>query len=270
MALKIKLPEKEWFTFEEIAARWQVDVATVAHYVWDLHLLRPAYVVKEMSLRGLEPLFGSDTEQTEKYSSWALSYSLTRSSGDKYNEKFIYILPGMIDQNTSDIESFPLFSHAITLLPEHGSPDDYGTIHFDSETNCLADFQNEPLYLEVTASIDGKSFDPCLPGIPVSNKYFITREERDRFEKEHSENEIKVTGKAQEENTLYALGIMAMLLAEKSGTFKVGNRPNAEQIAKAVNEIADKHGLTDTSLKALHKKIAEGLRQVKKAADGVQ
>lgn len=63
------------------------------------------------------------------------------------------------------------------------------------------------------------------------------------------------------------IGALALLLAEKSGTFRVGSKPNALQIAEAVGELMDetqdmnRRGLGSSYIRA---SISEGLRLLQK------
>jgi len=264
---KIKLPEKEWFTFAEVAERWQVDVETVAHYVWDLHLLRPAFVKKDIRFRDVKMFFCPDHQKgDEDIDSYALTYRYEYTNKKEFKENFLYLNADYMHSEDDPVEISTGFRYQIKMLPDSSDSSGEGMGFFAYFGGCLfADFKGEAVNLSVGISLDGISpKEKCIPMIPVCNNYFITKEERDRFELLYSENEIKTTGKTQEENTLYAVGVMAMLLAEKSSGLKISNRPNAEQIAKAVNAAADRYGLSDSGLKSLHKKIAEGLRLVNK------
>lgn len=265
---KINLPEKEWFTFDELAKRWQVDVETVAHYVWDLHLLRPAFIKKGLNFFDLDnfPLCGE--YEKLKFDGYALQFIAKTPDNNDYNGEFYYLKTDAFDCD-GEIASLESFRYQINMLPV---PKSKHFLLFESYpqlmgtgNHFLTDFTGNVLDTSISVLLnDGDHYERCFPIITLCNDYYITREERDRFEALYSENEIKETGKTQEENTLYAIGVMAMLLAEKSGSLKIGNRPNAEQISKAVNEAADRYGLPDNGLKSLHKKIAEGLKLANK------
>lgn len=269
---KLTLPEKDWFTFSEIANRWQVDVGTVAHYVWDLHMLRPALLIKQLHLDGLESFIVSDSghlERAKEEAGYSLSYTIMNSDGLEYNGRFLYVKTEMPDCDSNDLQLFRDFRYTAFVVPNPmESTADCATHYYDPLGNVFEGFDGEQLFFSVMAAQGGSiSLEKCIPGIPISNDYVITREERDRFEEKYREEEIQKTGKRQEENSLYAIGMMAMLLAEKSNAFKIGDRPNAEQISRAVNDMAVQGGFDAASLKSLHKKIAEGLKQVSRMND---
>ena len=81
------------------------------------------------------------------------------------------------------------------------------------------------------------------------------------FEEERTQTELPDGSEVAEMNSNLGIAIMAQMLAESGGRYKHGDRPNAAQIAEAINERAvehfryNKHGLM-----AFHKKIAKALK----------
>lgn len=64
-----------------------------------------------------------------------------------------------------------------------------------------------------------------------------------------------------EMNSLKAIALMAHLLATASGKYRAGERPNAEAISRAVNEVAQAYMPGDTrGLLSFNKKIGEALK----------
>jgi len=262
--LRLTLPEKEWFSFEDIAARWQVDINTVAHYVWDLHLLRPAFVMKELAYGKVQHFAqASEGEGLMDDTTTAYKSSITYTNGSAYEGKFLYVKTAMPSSEVEHFALFKEFKFTVDLLPNSSEVLAGTALYYEPLGECFTDFSGEQLYFSMMVATGGAlAFEKCIPGIPISNEYLITREERDRFEALYRKQEIQKTGKRQEENSLYALGMMAILLAEKSKSFKIGERPNSEQISRAVNDLADRCDFDPTALKSLHKKIADGLRLI--------
>ena len=91
---------------------------------------------------------------------------------------------------------------------------------------------------------------------------------REELEKKKSEQTyVDDAHPGEREKLLRHIGALALLLAEKSGTFRVGNKPNALQIAEAVGALMDetqdmnRRGLGSSYIRA---SISEGLRLLQK------
>jgi hypothetical protein len=68
-------------------------------------------------------------------------------------------------------------------------------------------------------------------------------------------------GEVAEMNTLRALAIMAWLLAESKPVYQIAGRPNASEIGKAVDALAEQQFPDDKrGFKALHKKLSKALK----------
>lgn len=75
-------------------------------------------------------------------------------------------------------------------------------------------------------------------------------------------NENTNEGEIAEMNSDKALAIMALMLSEKSASYKIGNRPNSAKIADEIYDIATKH-FSENKLKGLnsfHKRISRALK----------
>jgi hypothetical protein len=83
------------------------------------------------------------------------------------------------------------------------------------------------------------------------------------FEDERSRKELPDGSDIMEMNSNRAIAIMAELLAESSGKYKYGKRPNASRIGEAIRERAAEHfGEENHGLKAFDKKITKALEML--------
>lgn len=64
-----------------------------------------------------------------------------------------------------------------------------------------------------------------------------------------------------EMNSMRAIAVMAHMLAKASPKYKIGERPNADAIGKAIFEMAEEVLGNSRDLASFHKKIADALRQ---------
>lgn len=78
-------------------------------------------------------------------------------------------------------------------------------------------------------------------------------------------NTISKTGKVSlSEETSYqkAIAIMSIIVAQTKGKFKLGDRPNAKNISKEINDIAKEEFEIDThGLRSFEKKISQSLKE---------
>ena len=168
---EIKLPEKLYFSLEEIAERWECDEGTVRHYIKE-GMLRPA--VDSSELHGDWALFedfsGVDTWPGDELKNWRYGYEdliwqrATRSQKIYRRHslpRFMYINGLHLVFNLGD----ELF---VTVL-ENIEGKEFG----------ISRFAGLPLSDESPAEFS-------IRMLHVTNRYnspWITREERDRFER---------------------------------------------------------------------------------------
>ncbi|MFT6402335.1 MAG: hypothetical protein ACJAW1_001498 [Glaciecola sp.] len=191
----LKLPEKSYFSHEELALRWQCEQSLIDHYInegW----LREAVDAKENYI--LKSLFDINNskileklEQLNEYISIEkLGERLLENHKDIYDfisyikpTRFVYILGK---------------NHSLSQLPYNLSKDEVNPIFFCS--TVFTSFSGDLIF-------SGKLNDKEITGDEKSQLNFespilsyddlvITREERDRFEKEYNLTIIK---DAQEE-----------------------------------------------------------------------
>jgi hypothetical protein len=81
------------------------------------------------------------------------------------------------------------------------------------------------------------------------------------FEEERAQKELPDGSEVTEMNSNLGIAIMAEMLAESTGKYKHGDRPNAAQIGEAISERAVKHFRDNKhGLMAFHKKITKALK----------
>ncbi len=95
------------------------------------------------------------------------------------------------------------------------------------------------------------------------NQLRVTRASLDKFLSINTRNKIKSSeGEIAEMNSDKALAIMAIMLSEKSASYKIGNRPNSAKIADEIYATATKY-FSENQLKGLnsfHKRISKALK----------
>jgi hypothetical protein len=147
------LPEKEWFTLQEIAARWDTDVHTLIHY--GHHGL--------LEIRTYWPTGGQPS----------LAMADTRP---------ISVLPphylGNLERNKG---SYPIWERDLQLPP-------LSTEGLDDETIARLEdlLPSDELLMKQRTTGNSASKKEELPVATITvDDLFIMREERDRFEQEH-------------------------------------------------------------------------------------
>ncbi|MFW6551377.1 hypothetical protein [Acinetobacter baumannii] len=98
----------------------------------------------------------------------------------------------------------------------------------------------------------------------TASKLRITKESLDRFMSSNEENVIE--SKAVSMSSDKAIAIMAMMLSKNVAKFKVGNRPNASQLGKEIDAIAQNHFKEEDlrGLESFNKRISAALKTYEK------
>lgn len=95
------------------------------------------------------------------------------------------------------------------------------------------------------------------------NQLRVTRSSLDQFLLIKTKDNVNTNeGEIAEMNSDKALAIMALMLSEKSASYKIGNRPNSAKIADEIYDTATKH-FSENQLKGLnsfHKRILRALK----------
>ncbi|MCW7540659.1 hypothetical protein OOT46_22835 [Aquabacterium sp. A7-Y] len=106
--------------------------------------------------------------------------------------------------------------------------------------------------------------DRLLIKKPSLRRWFeqLPFEDRPAFLFDESRQPVLPDGsEAAEMNSLKAIAVMAHLLARSAPGYRTGERPNAEQIGKAVAEVAQQlFGDDVRGFKSFHKKVGEALK----------
>jgi len=171
MTKEFNLPEKDFFTFEEIAERWGRDVSTIEHFIREKKILRPALKFEHVQLP-------SDN--------WfmALRDGCDSSEAASYSR-----LPSVVYVQPRDFKRCK-------------NPDAVSTLYYASFSE-FQDFDGNPYWF---SSVPPESLYPAREGKAKikeklcvarlhTSEVFITREERDRFERKHSSQTDKISGR---------------------------------------------------------------------------
>jgi len=163
MTKAFNLPEKEFFTSNEIAERWGCDTSLISHYINDMRVLRPAIISKDLDLPRSKHIRGQVADR--------LFEADTKTDDFIELPKFLYVKPWK-------------------FVGLFGDNDDYC-----NSTFCdFEDFEGREYCL---AEVEG--LHPCDDGEIISrfhdnqpSELYITKEERDRFEKEYCSTQKEV------------------------------------------------------------------------------
>ena len=200
-----KLPEKDYFSFEEIAERWSCELETIYHYIYEKRILYPAIsTIKE----GINAVCSRSDENYSEY------------------EKLSKLLYGMVDLGKE-------IPHRIVIPLKDNNrtiQEMIDSINFEPLKQCYVWGKRLPSFLyqvpsELIPYPDGTNYRMMMEGkntwgfyisardisgkrytllshlntprvYPVTPKMFnlIPKEERDRFEKEYgiTENSVNV------------------------------------------------------------------------------
>lgn len=80
------------------------------------------------------------------------------------------------------------------------------------------------------------------------------------FEDEEEQPQDQTKSRLSESTLLESLGLMAILLAKSSNTFKYGTKPNAKQIKEKIEQLAAKHGIELEQVTNLNQDISTSLK----------
>lgn len=163
MSKHFQLPEKEHFSIQEISERWGCEASRVKHYIYDMRTLRPTVMPEGFDLPTEKIIFGLP-------------------------DKFFF----NDEANEADFSGLPKYLYVQPV----GFPDRFEDRHSADSSdwyfifNSFKDFAGEAYFL---AEVDNL-FPPDKKEITYNPHNFrvratelvITREERDRFESEHT------------------------------------------------------------------------------------
>jgi hypothetical protein len=191
----LKLPEKSYFLREELAVRWQCKQGLIDHYINEGWLREAVDAKKSHILKGLFEINNSQVlnkleELNEYISIEKLGERLLENHEDIYDfiryikpTRFVYILGK---------------NHSLSQLPYNLSKDEFNPDFFQSTvfTSFSGDLFFSGRLNDKLITGDEKSQLNFEPTVLSYDDLVITREERDRFEKEYNLTIIK---DAQEE-----------------------------------------------------------------------
>lgn len=207
MTKHFQLPEKEHFSLEEIAKRWECGIDQVYHYINDMRILRVAV----LSRHAVAP-------SITLYGQIASSWPGTDLTQDDFIElpKFLYVCPwefnGYDNAETAtcqeDYETYEAFDHFED---------------FEGKEYLLVD-EGAPHLAERNIS------SPLIDVSVIGADFIITREERDRVEREYSaaqeSKQPNEHGNMQQENVSNVSQEIGKLRKEISGQHSALNANN--------------------------------------------
>jgi hypothetical protein len=177
------LPEKEYFTFDELAARWHCELSTVDQFIGQ-NILRPTAIIKELPIAGLI----INVENLDKENFFYMSSVFNIVDGAlAFNDQEQDILPIQGEYEVNEISALKVVSKDQVLVKEE--LEQYRCLYFSPDYyQTLLTFGGEKVLC--VESVDHDRGNNTLSNVTMgrlNRKYFnyITKLERNRFEKEY-------------------------------------------------------------------------------------
>ena len=174
------LPEKNYYTFQEIAKRWSCDINLVEQFI-EQRKLRPAAILKELPIDGLI----IDIEKLDKANSYYWYSALSITDGPlAFNNQEQDILPAHLPDD-SEISTVNLVSKDQILA--RGELEQYKYLYYSPDYYVsLSTFGGEKVLCVQSVVHDRANILSNLILGRLNKKYFnyITKLERNRFENE--------------------------------------------------------------------------------------
>ena len=199
MNIKLEnLPEKDYFSFEEIAERWSCDLETIYHYIYEKKILHPGLSTKK---NGIYFAISLDNENYPEYkkihdivcgldkwegeTNFPRRIDITPKKNDEYvQEIFDSLNQGLLEQNRISGKKLPSFLYQ---LPSEL----VGIPLIDNDKLMMEGKDTYGCYISARDITDKRYFffawrrSPCVYPITPTMFNLIPKEERDRFEKEY-------------------------------------------------------------------------------------
>jgi hypothetical protein len=292
---------KKWFTLKD-SAKWlsslleeDVTVNDILQLALDRELPL-SWLVNNRRVRKAEPITSIfyNEEDTKKFEDTKIApepfHTLAKSLPENHTYKIFYSHPFLpkisVTSYTHSFEaSGPIFhvSGIFKLHQDTGGIDESIADWLTNEDNGWGSFNGfiieddekelyqptDVLPLTEEDKAKGKTSiyqDSAYPSdkTPTIDEMVISRSDLEAFKSKLIPNDTtEPTLRTNEQSLIESLGIMAILLTEKSGRFNRNNIPNAKQITKAIEQKCADLGITIEQTSNLNRDIAAAFKQLK-------